>query len=96
MINLIEFLKRHQLIAYFVLTYVITWGLLISIQPLFLEGQKTLAPLISLGIFALALVSIGLSALLKLLPRRGSQTRSDCIYRCVDSCQPDHHYVSNR
>jgi len=73
MTNLTEFLKRHQLIAYFVLTYVITWGLLISIQPLFLHGQKTLAPLISLGVFAPALVGIGLSAILKPRPRQGSR-----------------------
>jgi membrane protease YdiL (CAAX protease family) len=72
MSNLIEYLKRHQLIAYFVLTYVITWGLLISIQPLFLHGQKSLAPLISLGVFAPALVSIGLSVILKPRPRQGS------------------------
>ena len=73
MSNLIGYLKRHQLIAYFVLTYVITWGLLISIQPLFLNGQKTLAPLISLGVFAPALVSIGLSAIIKPRPRQGSR-----------------------
>ena len=73
MTKLIEYLKRHQLIAYFVLTYVFTWGLLISIQPLFLHGQKTLAPLISLGIFGPALVSIGLSAIIEPHPRQGSR-----------------------
>lgn len=73
MTNLTEYLKRHQLIAYFVLTYVITWGLLISIQPLFLNGQTTLAPLISLGVFGPALVSIGLSAILKKRPRQSSR-----------------------
>jgi len=50
-----------------------TWGLLFSIQPLFLAGQKTLAPLISLGVFGPALVSIGLSAILKPRPREGSR-----------------------
>ena len=50
-----------------------TWGLLLSIQPLFLAGQKTLAPLISLGVFGPALVSIGLSAILKPRPREGSR-----------------------
>ena len=73
MSNLIEYLKRHQLLAYFVLTYVITWGLLISIQPLYLHGQKTLAPLISLGIFGPALASIGLSAIINPRPRQGSR-----------------------
>ena len=73
MTNLTGFLKRHQLIAYFVLTYVFTWALLIVFQPLFLDGRKTLAPLLSLGIFAPALVSIGLSAILKPRPRQGSR-----------------------
>jgi membrane protease YdiL (CAAX protease family) len=73
MTNLTEYLKRHQLIAYFGLTYVFSWVLLFVVQPLFLEGQKTLAPLISLGIFAPALVSIGLSALIKPRPRQDSR-----------------------
>lgn len=73
MTNLIEYLKRHQLLAYFVLTYAVSWGLLILFQPLYLEGQRTVAPLISLGIFAPALVSIGLSAVLKPHPRQGSR-----------------------
>ena len=73
MITLTEYLKRHQLIAYFVLTYVFTWTLLILFQPLYLEGQRIVAPLISLGIFAPALVSIGLSAILKPRPRQGSR-----------------------
>jgi membrane protease YdiL (CAAX protease family) len=73
MTKLIEFFKRHQLIAYFVLTYLFTWTLLILFQPLYLKGQRTVAPLISLGIFAPALVSIGLSAFLKPRPRQGSR-----------------------
>jgi hypothetical protein len=42
--KLIVYFKRHQLIAYFVLTYVFTWALLILFQPLFLEGRKIVAP----------------------------------------------------
>jgi len=72
MTKLIEYLKRHQLIAYFILTYVFTWALLLLLQSLFLEGLKIVAPLISLGIFGPALVSIGLSAILDPRPRQGS------------------------
>lgn len=68
MANLLEYLKRHQLIAHFALTYLVTWTLLILFQPLYLEGQRIVAPLLSLGIFAPALVSIGLSAIIE--PRR--------------------------
>lgn len=73
MAKLIESLKRHPLIAYFVLTYLVTWTLLFLLQPFYLEGQKTVAPGISLAIFAPALVSIGLSALIKPRPRGGSR-----------------------
>jgi len=71
--TLIEFLKRYQLIAYFFLTYLCTWVLLIVFQPIYLEGQRIVAPLISLGIFAPALVSIGLSAVLKPRPKQGNR-----------------------
>jgi membrane protease YdiL (CAAX protease family) len=73
MTNLIEYLKRHQLIAYFVLTYVISWALWIPLQQLVLDGRSFLMPLISLGVFAPALVGIGLSAILKPRPRQGSR-----------------------
>ena len=68
-----EFIRRHELIAYFFLTYAFTWTLLFIFQPLYLAGQRIVAPLITLAIFAPALVSIGLSALLKPRPRQGSR-----------------------
>lgn len=72
MTNLTEYLKRHQLIAYFVLSYVFSWALWIPLQQLVLDGRNYLMPLISLGVFAPALVGIGLSAVLKPRPRQGS------------------------
>jgi len=71
MANLSKFLKRHQLIAYFILTYILMWVLLIIFQPLYLKGQTLVAPLFSVGIFAPALVSIGLSSILKPQPKQG-------------------------
>jgi len=71
--NLTEYIKRHQLIAYFVLTYTFSWALWIPLQQLVLGGQHVLRPLISLGIFGPALVGIGLSAILKPRPRQGSR-----------------------
>jgi membrane protease YdiL (CAAX protease family) len=73
MTNLTEYLKRHQLIAYFFLTYVFSWALWISLQQLVLDGRRSLMPLISLGVFAPALVGIGLSSVLKPRPRQGSR-----------------------
>jgi membrane protease YdiL (CAAX protease family) len=74
MTTLIKFLKRHQLSAYFVLTYLVSWALWLSFQQLVINGQSYWMPLISLGVFAPALVGIGLSALLKPRPIQGSRT----------------------
>jgi membrane protease YdiL (CAAX protease family) len=73
MTKLTAFLKRYQLIAYFVLTYAFSWALWIPLQPLVLSGRIFLVPLISLGVFAPALVGIGLSGFLKPHPRQGSR-----------------------
>ena len=64
MANLKELLKKHQLVAYFILTYALTWLLLLTFQPLYLAGQCLTAFFLCLGIFAPALVSMGLSALI--------------------------------
>ncbi len=70
--NLTEFIRRHQLIAYFVLTYAFSWTLWIPLQQFVLNGRNYLMPLISLGVFAPALVGIGLSAVLNPRPKLGS------------------------
>lgn len=68
-----EWIRHHQLLAYFILTYVVTWTLLFIFQPIYLDGQRWVAPIISLSIFAPALVSIGLSALLNSNPKQGKR-----------------------
>lgn len=73
MTNLTDFIKRHQIIAYFVFTYAFSWGLWIPLQPLVLDGYDVLQPLISLGVFGPALVSIGLSAILNPSPKQGNR-----------------------
>jgi membrane protease YdiL (CAAX protease family) len=83
MANLIIFLKRHQLIAYFILTYVFAWALWLPLQQLVLDGQSYLMPFISLGVFAPALVSIGLSALLNPRPRQGNRKSAAIAFIAV-------------
>jgi membrane protease YdiL (CAAX protease family) len=82
-INLTEFIRRHQLIAYFVLTYTFSWGLWIPVQQLVLDGQDVFKPLISLGIFGPALVSIVLSAILKPRPRQGNRKTAAITFFAV-------------
>lgn len=83
MSRLVEMLKRHQLLAYFGLTYLFTWVLEFIVQPMYMGGQKWIAPLITLGIFAPALVSIGLSALIKPQPRQGSRKPAMIVFFSV-------------
>jgi membrane protease YdiL (CAAX protease family) len=61
--------------AYFVFTYAFSWGLWIPLQPLVLDGYYILIPLISLGVFGPALVSIGLSAILNPSPKQGNRKK---------------------
>ncbi|MFX1283499.1 MAG: hypothetical protein ACFFB5_07585 [Promethearchaeota archaeon] len=67
--NLIEFIKRHQLIAYFVLTYAFSWALWTPIQRLVFDSHDALIPFIFLGSFGPALVAIGLSTIINPRPR---------------------------
>jgi membrane protease YdiL (CAAX protease family) len=78
--NLIEFIKRHQLIAYFVLTYAFSWALWIPIQPFVLDGHDALIPLIYLGIFGPTLVAIGLSAIINPRPRESNHNRATITF----------------
>ena len=81
--NLIEFIKRHQLISYFLLTYAFSWSLWIPIQPLVLEGHTVLMPLISLGVFGPALVAMGLSAIINPRPREDNRKRATITFIIV-------------
>ena len=83
MFKLVEILKRHQLLAFFGLTYLVTWVLELIVQPLYLGGQRWVAPLITLGIFAPALVSIGLSALIAPQPRQGTRKPAMIVFFSV-------------
>lgn len=83
MSRLVEILKRHQLLAYFGLTYLMTWVIEFTVQPMYMGGQRWVAPLITLGIFAPALVSIGLSALIKPQPRQGSRKPAILVFFSV-------------
>lgn len=83
MTNLTELLKRHQLIAYFVLTYVFSWVLWIPLQQLVIDGLSYLMPLISLGVFSPALIGIGLSAILKPRPRQGNRKSAAAAFIVV-------------
>jgi membrane protease YdiL (CAAX protease family) len=69
----LEFIRRHQLISFFVLTYCFSWGLWLPFQPLYLSGKIIAAPFLMLGIFGPALISIVLSAIIRAGKRTGNR-----------------------
>ena len=71
--NLKEFIKRHQLISFFVLTYAFSWAIWLIFQPIYLEGGIIAVPIIMVGIFGPALVSIILSAVIQPGEKQGNR-----------------------
>jgi membrane protease YdiL (CAAX protease family) len=70
--KLAEWIKQHQVAAFFVLTFAISWGLWIPLVPLvFGRGLYILLPLAMAGVFGPALAGIILSAVVRPAPRLG-------------------------
>lgn len=70
--HLADWLERHQLIAFFVLTFAITWGLGFS-YPAVYKGQILLAPLVFIATCGPALAGIIISATINTQPRQGNK-----------------------
>jgi CAAX protease family protein len=66
-------IKRHQVVAFFVLTFGITWGLGFSYGAVLKRGQFLLAPLFFLATCGPALAGIILTAVANTEPRRGTR-----------------------
>lgn len=68
-----EWIRHHQIIAFFALTFVISWGLFIPLIPL-IFGRKlyVLLPLAMIALFGPALAGIIISVVIHPVPRQGS------------------------
>jgi len=69
----IDWIKRHQVVAFFVITFAITWGLGFSYGAVLKRGQFLLAPLIFLATCGPALAGILLTAIANTEPKRGTR-----------------------
>ena len=78
MTPVIDSIKRHQTVAFFLFTYALSWTAWKAFDRSYLDGQVVALPFLMLGIFGPGLVSIGLSALLD-PARRRSVGRSSVI-----------------
>ncbi len=80
--KLAEWIGKHQVSAFFLITFAITWGLGFSYNELIKKGQFLLAPLVMAATCGPALAGIIITALANTQPREGSK-RSFWIAFCV-------------
>jgi membrane protease YdiL (CAAX protease family) len=72
--KLVEWIKQHQVATFFVLTFVISWGLWLPFVPIvFGRGIVVFAPLFMAGIFGPALAGMTISRIVHPLPRLGKR-----------------------
>src|SRR5512136_177888 len=70
--KLTDWIKRHQIAAFFIITFAITWGLGFSYSA-FYKGQFLMAPLAFLATCGPALAGIIISAVSNTQPRQGTR-----------------------
>jgi len=71
--KIIDWIRRHQVVAFFLITFVITWGLGFSYGAVMKKGQFLLAPLFFAATCGPALAGIIITALTNTQPREGSK-----------------------
>ena len=69
-----DWIKRHQVVTFFIITFAITWGLGFSYGAVLKKGQFLLAPLIVVATCGPALAGIIISAISNTQPRQGTRT----------------------
>ena len=70
--TLTVWIRHHQLAAFFLITFGITWGLGFSYEAVIVQGNELLAPLVSLATCGPALAGIIISRLCNRVPTSGS------------------------
>ena len=70
--QIVAWIRRHQIIAFYLITFGITWGLGFSYLAVY-RGQVLLAPLAFVATCGPALAGILISAVCNTQPREGSQ-----------------------
>jgi len=72
--KLTELIRRHQVVAFFVLTFAISWGLWIPFLPLIYSGkQPLLTPLLIFAAYMPAVAGITITRIIDPQPRQGSR-----------------------
>ncbi len=71
--KLTDWIKRHQVVAFFIITFAITWGLGFSYGAVLYKGQFLLAPLVFVATCGPALAGIIITAISNTQPRQGTR-----------------------
>jgi membrane protease YdiL (CAAX protease family) len=71
--RLIDWIKHHQVVSFFIITFAITWGLGFSYGAVFKRNQFLLLPLAFVATCGPGLAGILISALTNTQPRQGSR-----------------------
>ena len=66
-----DWMRRHQLISFFGLSFAISWGLLITFGPLYARGVVLVTPFLMLALFGPALAGIIVSGIVGPQPVQG-------------------------
>ena len=72
--KLTDWIKRHQVAAFYMITFTITWGLGFSYGAVLKRGQFLLAPLAFVAICGPALAGIIIAAVANTEPRQRSNS----------------------
>ena len=68
-----DWIKRHQVAAFFILTFIITWGLGFSYGAVIKRSQRLFLPLVSIATCGPALAGIIISAVINTQPKQGTR-----------------------
>jgi uncharacterized protein len=71
--KLTDWIKRHQIVAFFIITFVITWGLGFSYDAVINKGIFLLAPLVMVATCGPALSGIIITAVSNKQPKQGTR-----------------------
>jgi hypothetical protein len=71
--KLTNWIKDYQDAAFFLITFIITWGLGFSFNAVMNQGKELLAPLVFVALCGPALAGIIISAVSNTQPRQGTR-----------------------
>jgi membrane protease YdiL (CAAX protease family) len=71
--KLADWIKQHQVVAFFIITFAITWGLGFSYDAVLKQGQFLLAPVVAVATCGPALAGIIISIISNTQPKQGTR-----------------------